>query len=494
MTRETRASVLLGLGVALILLAFTPPAIYSKDGNSMLAVAESLVTHRGFAVAPQYGRLGHDGLYYSPWYPLLSLLAVPFVFLGIAAGKLVGLSGHYASAVSASILPILLTGVTASATMLLAIRLGSTARRACLVAVYATFGSVALTYARTFFAEPLLATLIVCGMYFAIGGGRKQTIAASACSALAILAKPAGAAVGPVLAAYYLVKRRSPMESMMPLLGTFVGGCLYAVYNYIRSGDPFTLPPTVSTGWCFDVRSFPEGLLGLLFSPGRGLIWFCPAVVVGLAGYRHLSRDKRPDGNLILAMFAAMLCLHAFYVYWSGGWAWGPRFLLPVTPGLFALAAFAAGRWKQLLTLLSLIGFIISAPTLLSYYDGYIAEATARHVSEDALVWSPGKSAIIHQWGAAYRTYMGARRTDPRKLVERAGRGYSDSPEKQEILQVVAVWWWMLPAAGIPRVFGVAAALLMTASGMLLIRRAFLRADSDDSNMVSANTCRGSRD
>jgi hypothetical protein len=55
----------LGFGFALIYLAKVPPGIYSVDGNAMLAVAESLVTHRGFTVPETMGIVGVGGRIYS---------------------------------------------------------------------------------------------------------------------------------------------------------------------------------------------------------------------------------------------------------------------------------------------------------------------------------------------------------------------------------------------------------------------------------------------
>src|SRR5580658_6809511 len=70
----------LAVGTCLIYLAFLPPGIYSIDGNSILAVAESVVTRHNLTVPTGLGIPGRDGQIYSSWYPLQSVLAVPFVF------------------------------------------------------------------------------------------------------------------------------------------------------------------------------------------------------------------------------------------------------------------------------------------------------------------------------------------------------------------------------------------------------------------------------
>ena len=49
-------------GTWLIYLAFLPPGIYSIDGYSMLAVADSIVTRHNVAVPAGLGIPGKDGL------------------------------------------------------------------------------------------------------------------------------------------------------------------------------------------------------------------------------------------------------------------------------------------------------------------------------------------------------------------------------------------------------------------------------------------------
>jgi hypothetical protein len=76
------AAIVVGLGTALFFLAFLSPVIYPVDGISMLAVAESIVTHGNTTVPRSLGAAGLGGLYYSRWYPLLSFLALPWWLLG----------------------------------------------------------------------------------------------------------------------------------------------------------------------------------------------------------------------------------------------------------------------------------------------------------------------------------------------------------------------------------------------------------------------------
>jgi hypothetical protein len=128
------ATTLMFLGVSFVYLAFLPPLIISVDGNSMCAVAESLVERHSFAVAPTgpFALAGRDGLYYSIMYPLVSLAAVPFVALGVFIAKMLHLAAHFVSGVAAIVLTEVLTAASAYLTALLALRFGASLRGAIL--------------------------------------------------------------------------------------------------------------------------------------------------------------------------------------------------------------------------------------------------------------------------------------------------------------------------------------------------------------------------
>src|SRR5580692_11128087 len=100
------------LGSWLIYLAFLPPDTYSIDGYSMIAVADSLVTHHNVSVPPGLGMPGKDGLLYSSWYPLQSVLAIPVVALAIKASSLTHVPVHDTESISVTVLPALYTALT----------------------------------------------------------------------------------------------------------------------------------------------------------------------------------------------------------------------------------------------------------------------------------------------------------------------------------------------------------------------------------------------
>jgi hypothetical protein len=76
-----------------------------------------------------------------------------------------------------------------------------------------------------------------------------------------------------------------------------------------------------------------EGHLGLLVSPGKGLFFFTPVAVMGVAG---LVRSLRYDDRALAATCGAAVLVHWVFVgrwlEWHGGESWGPRLMTDALP------------------------------------------------------------------------------------------------------------------------------------------------------------------
>ena len=455
----------LTLGFALIYFAFLPPGIYSLDGNGMLAVAESLVAHHSWAVPEELGVPGRGGQFFGKWYPLQSVLAVPLVAVATEAAHILRLPAHYLAAIASLVLPALFTAATAGLVGLISMRLGSSVVGAQIAAVSYAFGTIALTYARTFYAEPLLALLTAAAIFAALASSPQQIVYAALGSMLAVLAKPTGILVGPVISAYLLAKTRSVKLSLIPTLGSFVGLSLYCRYNYMRFGHPLMF----GQPWSFRLQTLPEGFTGLLLSPGRGLIWYCPTMVLSVTAFLKVKKSNFLDALLPVTIFAGFLLLHSMWAFWNGGWSWGPRFLLPGIPGLAALLGHLETQWRRGLIVLTAAGFLINAPTLFAFYERYYAEENEQGVSERDALWSFSRAPFLHAWPAAARQVTDARNFDVRDLMSERGVAPASTISSSRALRIVAVWWWVLPVAHIPRVFGAAASLLLLIAGCLVL-------------------------
>ena len=480
---RSRSFLRCAVGILLIDLAFFPAVIYSVDGNSMVAVAESLVTGHGFTVPLiGLGAAGRNGLFYSIWYPLLSILALPPVAIGVSIAHRFALPQHYIAAVFALTFSPLINAATACVIALLSQRLGATSRGSLLAALGFAFGTIALAYGRLFFADPLLALISVSGIYFAAcDRWRRAAVAAG----LAVLAKPTGIVLGPCLGAYLLCKRMPVARWIAPFGGTALGLLVYFAYNWLRFANPLNFGQPGH----FALATAPIAIAGLLFCPGIGLIWYCPSIIA-LAGVRGAA-FRRLESGLIVLVALAYLAEHAVWGYWEEPWTWGPRLLLPALPGLMALTSLLEPRRRWMLTALTAAGLIVNAPTLVSFYERYYQEAAAAKITIAARTWNPRYAPFVRVWGAAWRETVDAVRNADQvaTFVHQAGNApVADTVESSRTLRIVNLWWWMLPAVGIPRLSGAAMSLAWLIMGLWLIARAFIRAPDEIAAVSSAET------
>ena len=152
------------------------------------------------------------------------------------------------------------------------------------------------------------------------------------------------------------------------VLPVLTGLSIYAFYNYVRFGNLFATGYNIS-GAAGEVTGNRignplTGLFGLLFSTGRGLIWYAPPVLAGLIGCAGFFHEKKRMAIALALLAASWIVLHSCFQAWDSGWGWGPRYLLPILPFILVPAAEAWKRriGKVFCVALAIVGFLIQIP------------------------------------------------------------------------------------------------------------------------------------
>jgi hypothetical protein len=457
------------LGFGLLYIALIPPGIYSIDGNSMFYVGYSLVTRGTFSIPCQFAGPGGQvhGACYSVWYPLLSIVAAPLIFVGKEIGDAAGTNPIAVAKLFALVVPALSAAGVASLTVALARLEGASGTGLLVAAVAVALGTEMLTYARTFFAETLIALLVAAAVWGLAQGKTRRTLGLIAVG-LSVLAKPIMVVLGPALAVPLVAQRRELRAGLPPIVASIAGMAVYLIYNALRFGDPTQFGGSSR----FQVANYaPPKLFStlgmLLLSPGKGLIWYSPIAAVGavmLIRYRH-NRVAQLSGATALGI------LLGYVISPQGGADWGDRFLVPTLPLLCAPLAFVRRRRALLaIGLVIAIGFLSQVPTVLGTFERSYAELGGTNVASHR--WSISLSPIVNAWPAMAHQLRDATRTDPHKLVEEAGGSGEEAVFKQGLFTVVALWWWLLPGVGIPRWLGLAVELTMIALAVVLLVKA----------------------
>jgi len=472
---ELVAAMLLGVGALALLLLAVPGALGPLDGQSMFQVTRSIVERGDVAVSgPVYGVAGLHGQYYSKYGPGQSLLAVPLYVAGRAMAPLLPDSLRpEMPTVMASLLPALATALTVAVLMLTARELGASRRGAMCLSLIYLFATPAVVYATQWFSEALTASALLVAFYLLLiertGPRRWHLPATGAALALAVATRLDALLLVPPLLLYAVSGGRLSAARLLailsPLAVTLAG---LGLYDQARFGSP--LETGYSGGDVFAVRdthpvrslsSLAEGLYGLLLSPGKGLLFYAPPVLLAPLGAAALWTRRRAEAATLLAMFAIYALAHAnLLIRWLGGWSWGPRFLIPVLP--FAVLLLAPLPRPGLersrlvtatLLVLTLVGVAVQIPAVaVQQPAAYIRTLEARYGITDA----PRQMALSERMEADY-----VARPDLSPIVG-SWRMLGDpatwqSPAQSEAIWVARkfvafaphTWWRMLSLQGV---------------------------------------------
>jgi len=225
---------------------------------------------------------------------------------------------------------------------------GVTEAGAALLVLGLGLGTLAWRYAVYDFSEAMQMALLLAAVYAVIRGTPRTLAIGGLAFAWLFLVKLIYAAFFPVLLAYLLTRPgnlRQRMQRAALFMFPFVlAGCFACWLNFIRFGNP------LESGYGTDATNFIPSqiwytLPRLLGSLDKGLLVFCPILLLGLNGWREFVRRHQPEATLCAALILENLLLIAAYYWWKGDWSWGPRYLVPFIPLWLLPSAFVYLRW-----------------------------------------------------------------------------------------------------------------------------------------------------
>lgn len=100
----------------------------------------------------------------------------------------------------------------------------------------------------------------------------------------------------------------------------------------------------------FDPTKIPFGFQILLSSFERGVIFYSPVILLGLLVFAFIAKFDDSKKNIIYALFSTTLTILLLYGMWGdpwGGWAFGPRYLIPALATLSVLLGVVINEWNK---------------------------------------------------------------------------------------------------------------------------------------------------
>lgn len=161
-----------------------------------------------------------------------------------------------------------------------------------------------------------------------------------------------------------------------------------------------------------------EGLLGLWLSPGHGLLFYFPVVIVLPFALKTMSRDKENRRIAFLIIYITVVnwlfvgtLSYDEPISWSGAFAWGPRYMILLLPFFVLSLGSLLTRLKRgnlyvfklsAIILLCVSGFavnLIGKLVWVSYVANYIWEYYKLHTLFtnywSVVTWDPFFSTIV---------------------------------------------------------------------------------------------------
>ena len=249
---------------------------------------------------------------------------------------------------------VIITSVTAYLVALTSRALGASRTTMLWAVAFYGLGSPALAASRGDWPQPLVALSWVGAVWACLRfkeSNRARWLWICALSVVyGVLTRPLeGSMLLP--AVLLLLWPRRPI-SVRPAVGQ-VGAWLMAVavtllLNWARFGSPLNFGYLLGTPQASWTTPIWIGLPTALLSPGRGVLWEFPALVLAVPGTMLLWKQGARVAALVLSVLPATLFLEScLFTDWPGGWDWGFRFFQPALPLVAILAGIGVSRLSK---------------------------------------------------------------------------------------------------------------------------------------------------
>ncbi len=345
--------------MAAIYLLTSSGTILNDVGQLRIEVANSIFERFNVSIPAGKGLTGPDGRDYSMFGIGSVLVALPLYAIGKVTGS------FQISAVA--IMNQLFAAATVTLVYFFVNALSYTRRTSVLVSIIFGLTTFLWYYAKQdsdHIIETFFSLLSVYKMYKYVSDNKVRFLLQSgAAMGMAILTRPSSLLILPPLllmhglffsrndnvASYMKLTARDGLLLFIAMLPFLVIACCY---NYARFGNPLETGYTLMAERLkldfFTGTPLRKGLAGFLISPGKGFFFYTPSALLFFFSFRSFSRRQpRVAASFILIIMSYLLFLSK-NIYWHGDWAWGPRYLLVITPYfLIPIAAILdSDAWK----------------------------------------------------------------------------------------------------------------------------------------------------
>ena len=359
LTKFTSARLFIFFISVYLLTASVVNSYHIDAAELLIQAARSLIERFDLSLPEGVGMRGADGRYYS-WLGIgFALLAVPFYTIGELVGS---------PEIAVSIMNQIFGASTVVLIFLFSISLGYSRRASILVSVLYGLATIAWPLSKQPFDHVMETFFVLLSVYFMhwyILNKKVLLLLLSGVSlGVAFITRITSILVIPpllIMVTVYYVKRHDfkttarliTRDILLFSLAFLPFVVLNLWYNHYRFGSFF------ETGYSyiamrmgidfFTGTSLLTGLGGFLISPGKGFFFYSPVAVLFFFGIKSFLKRHLELSLCFICTMLTYLFFLSKNIYWHGDWAWGPRYLLVITPVLIIPIAelFDSDAWLK---------------------------------------------------------------------------------------------------------------------------------------------------
>lgn len=492
--------------VVLVVILVGGGRIASSDETSTFLTIESIVRHATLDIPPNSpNATAHDGKVYTWYEPGNTILGIPLYIVGYALANILPLS--------APLTELFLRGAVSCTSAFIAGWLAVVfygfcrgllldVHKSVIMTMALLFSTFLFPYFKLFMRDSLLTLCLLGGVRAVmenvhVNKNHRMLMISGFFLGYGVLTKLAFLVNVIPIFLYIAAKMKEDREQppkrklialayfLVPMFVVGIGG--NALYNILRFGNPLTLGYAAGTTFTTPLLT---GLFGLLLSPGKGLLWFSPLLILLFWAFGDFWKVKPREAACIAGIFAVNLLLYGSYTAWGGDGGWGPRYLAPLVPLLLLPVAFYVAKAKSLVKRiaigLTVIGVIIQVGGTGVYAGSYLREIKEFPYQKD---WGdpeflykshfiPDFSPIIGHWRVLLRNGGEHLRGEYPRIsvhVTEGNRLPIQPGDEEKLLHSLDFWFTYALYAGIPLpvVFSlVIFMLLLCGLSLVFLRRA----------------------
>ncbi len=387
-----KVKIYLFITVLTILLLISGGRLVSSDEVSMFLTVESIVSEGSLSIpienAPNSTTL--NGKSYT-WYEIGNIIAgIPLFIIGKITSIMIPLSEPYKylmPRIAVSYTNVFIGAWIAVLFFTLCQKFEISVRISILMALILLFSTFLLPYFKMYLREPILTLCLISSILY-LGTGSYQSLnnrsllISGLFLGYGILTKLSFAVnLVPIIVYLFFQNQNEVFGKRLNRIFIFlipiilVGFAGTMLYNYLRFGNPFNSGYAGGTAFTTPIY---VGLFGLVFSPGKGIIWFAPILFLLIPSLNFFKDNFKLETYLFLGLFIMNLLLSSMYVAWGGDGSWGPRYLAPYLPLLLLPIGLFIDRStmiiKRTATVLAIVGVIVQFGGISIYAGAYLRE------------------------------------------------------------------------------------------------------------------------